>query len=470
MNLTIKNNLNKELLILQSQWLDFQKQQLKNKADEIYFEKILPFLVEKFKQTYADQITQCQYLISLVGMSPEPIILTIKTLEPREILFLYTPDTQKYLDFIGEHLKLRLSVFQRACISGSKTEEVYQEIRKFLDNKNPLNCFIDITGGKKSMVGGAAEAAGILGARVVYVDNQKYNEELRRPMPGSEYLNFLENPYIVFGEIDIQEALQLYQAGSYNEALHILLRLKKKIAEIQKLDILITIVSMHNLWEEHQFEKAYHQAQNCLHMISQYRLGQEFKTAVEKKRDLLNILMDESQNRIYLVFHQYFLAQRYFERKKFDFAVLMLYRTIEMIFSVQLYQKYHIDTNNANLDEDYPLLLAQYNNLLEEAYQKRAVRINKFPQKLGFMNNVIILRAFKDSLLEGYDLKEIRERSDLRNKSFLAHGLKPSTSADYETMEKFFKPIVQRFKDIYLSKINFSELEQWYFPIRLHKL
>ncbi len=470
MSLTMKSDIDKELSILQSQWLDLQKQQLINRASDLYLEKILPFLLEKFKQTYPEQINQCQYLISLIGMSPEPIILTIKTLQPREILFLYTEDTKKYLDFIGEYLKLRPSDFQKACISGSKTEEVYQEIKKFLDGKNPTDCFVDISGGKKSMVGGAAEAAGILGARVVYVDNRKFNEELRRPMPGSEYLNFLENPYLVFGEIDIQEALKLYQAGSYNEALQILLRLKKKIAEIQKLDILIAIVSLHNLWEEHQFEKALSQAQNSLHLIAQYRVGQEFKTAVEKKRDLLNILLDESQNPVYLVFHQYFLAKRYYERKKFDFAVLMLYRTIEMIFSVQLYRKYHIDTNNANIDEDYPLLLAQYNNLLEEAYQRRAVRLNKFPQKLGFMNSVIILRAFKDPLLEGYDLKEIRERSDLRNKSFLAHGFKPNTSADYETMEKFFKSMVQRFKAIYLPQIDDSELEQWYLPIPLHKI
>ncbi len=308
-------DLHKKLYFVRSQWIEFQKQQLKTEARDLYYKEILPLVVEKFKQTYAKEAKECQYLISLVGMSPEPIILTIKTLEPQEIIFLYTPDTQKHLDFIGEYLKLRPSAFQKSCISGSKTEEVYQEIKKFLQNKNPADCFVDISGGKKSMVGGAAEAAGILGTRVVYVDNNEFSEELRQPLPGSEFLNFLENPYEVFGELDIQEALALYQAGSYGEALHVLTRLKKKIAEIQKIELLIDLITFQSNWEEHQFKEAYRRANHCLQLISQYRLGQELRAEVEKKCDLLRKLLDESEKGIYLVFHQYFLAQRYYERK-----------------------------------------------------------------------------------------------------------------------------------------------------------
>lgn len=464
------NNFDRELYLLRSQWLDFLKQQQKDKADQLYLDKILPLVIKKFQQTYAEQAKQCKYLISLVGMSPEPIILVIQTLQPQEVLFLYTPDSSKHLDFIGEYLKLKPSMFQKSCISGSKTEEVYQEIKKFMENKNPMDCVVDISGGKKSMVGGAAEAAGILGTRVVYVDNSEYNEELRKPLPGKEFLNFLQNPYEVFGELDIQEALTLYQAGSYGEANHILNRLRKKIAEIQKIDLLVSLISMHALWEEHQFEKASKQAENSLQLISQYRLGQEWRPEVEKKYDLLKKLLDESDRGIYLVFHQYFLSQRYFERKKFDFAVLMLYRTLELAFSVHLDRKYKIDTNNANIDKTYPLLLAQYNNLLEEAYQDRAVRLEKFPQKLAFMHSVIILRAFKDRLLEDYNLKDIRERADLRNQGFMAHGLRPNTAADYEKMDKYFKNILLRFREEYLPRVDFGELVQWYKPIELTKI
>jgi len=466
----MKKDYDKELHLLRSRWLELKKNQLKEEARKLYYENILPVVVEKFKDDYAKQANQCKYLISMVGMSPEPIILVIQTLQPQEVLFLYTPDTSKHLDSIVEYLKLRASGFQKSCISGSKTEEVYQEIKKFMENRDPTDCFIDISGGKKSMVGGAAEAAGILGTRVVYVDNSEYSDEFRQPLPGSEFLNFLQNPYEVFGELDIQEALKLYQVGSYGEALSILSRLKKKIAEIQKIDLLMAIISFHTLWEEHQFEKAYSQVQNCLKLISQYRMGEQFRLEVERKGELLNKLLDKSEKRIYLVFHHYFLAHRYFDRKKFDFAVLMLYRTIELVLSVHLYQKYKIDTNNANLDVTHPLLLARYNNLLEEAYHVRAVKLDKLPQKLAFMNSVIILRALKDPLVEGYNLREIRERSDLRNQSVLAHGLEPSTSHHFEQMNQFFTPILLRFKEVYLPEIDYNELKNWYEPIPLTKI
>ena len=54
---------------------------------------------------------------------------------------------------------------------------------------------VDITGGKKSMVASASIFGKDYGCRIVYVDFSDYIKDLRKPMPGSEILNIVYNPF-----------------------------------------------------------------------------------------------------------------------------------------------------------------------------------------------------------------------------------------------------------------------------------
>lgn len=53
---------------------------------------------------------------------------------------------------------------------------------------------VDITGGKKSMVASASIFGKDYGCRIVYVDFAEYIKELRKPLPGSEFLNIVYDP------------------------------------------------------------------------------------------------------------------------------------------------------------------------------------------------------------------------------------------------------------------------------------
>ena len=55
--------------------------------------------------------------------------------------------------------------------------------------------YVDITGGKKSMVASAAIFARDYDCNLLYVDYDEYLPELRRPLPGTEDLLLVYSPY-----------------------------------------------------------------------------------------------------------------------------------------------------------------------------------------------------------------------------------------------------------------------------------
>ena len=93
-----------------------------------------------------------------------------------------------------------ITEISKCKIGGSDVVEIYEKVKKQYEewNIHPMKLAMDITGGKKSMVSGAAMAGAVLGADIYYVDSREFLQEFRKPKPGSEYLNLLENPYVVF--------------------------------------------------------------------------------------------------------------------------------------------------------------------------------------------------------------------------------------------------------------------------------
>jgi hypothetical protein len=56
------------------------------------------------------------------------------------------------------------------------------------------NYMINVTGGKKSMVASASIFARDYNASIIYVDTEAFDSNLRRPIPGSEFLNLVYSP------------------------------------------------------------------------------------------------------------------------------------------------------------------------------------------------------------------------------------------------------------------------------------
>lgn len=203
----------------------------RQKAEIFYYETLFPDVIERFKLK-SKTLNKYRYLISLLGYSPQPIILFLRAIEPEKVLFIHSEETEHYLDVIQRWTGLTLAKVVKEGVDSSDPTGVYRAIKDFVAHKNPQEILLDITGGKKSMVGGAAMAGSLLNIDIGYVDYQSYLADLRQPEPGTEYPSILKNPLHVLGDIDFEKAKEAFNHCDFVRCLDVLGELDRRVEDI----------------------------------------------------------------------------------------------------------------------------------------------------------------------------------------------------------------------------------------------
>jgi hypothetical protein len=183
--------MSKQIPYLQ-EWLDLAQNGRFEKAQELYFEKLFEVVINNFCERYSDTLPKGGTLFSVLGFSPEPIILTAKAVEPVTHI-IFTTNNQKVDNSYLE--KFLESKYELIYLNDESFESMYKAMKEQLVLNPNSQITVDITGGKKSMVASASIFGKDYGCRIVYVDFAEYIKELRKPMPGSEILNVVYNPF-----------------------------------------------------------------------------------------------------------------------------------------------------------------------------------------------------------------------------------------------------------------------------------
>ena len=171
-------------------WIELSRNGKPVKAEKIYYDKIFDSVIENLFKKHSDN-RPGELLVSLLGFSPEPIILTAKALKPETHLIISNPVKQEIIDILNDYLE---GDFKLVTLEKDDFKTIYKTIKETLSDYPTRNITIDITGGKKSMVASAAIFGKDYGSKIVYVDFAEYIKDLRKPMPGTEYLNMVYNP------------------------------------------------------------------------------------------------------------------------------------------------------------------------------------------------------------------------------------------------------------------------------------
>lgn len=171
-------------------WIDLSRAGKSEEAEQVYYEELFDAVVERFVDKYVDKRPD-ELLVSLLGLSPEPIILTAKAMQPETHLIISNPVNEDIIKTLDKYLnkKYKLVILKR-----DDFQTIYKTIKESLHDYLTRNITIDITGGKKSMVASASIFGKDYSSRIVYVDFAEYQKELRKPIPGSEFLNIVYNP------------------------------------------------------------------------------------------------------------------------------------------------------------------------------------------------------------------------------------------------------------------------------------
>ena len=178
------------------QWLDLSKGGKAKEAKDFYYENLFDTVIERFEKNNQQVISgsSVDVLISILGFSPEPIVLGAKLLNPKIHIIIHDACVslnEENNRIIGKYL----TDYHFVELQDETFSCIYDTLKEQLSIHPAQHCVINITGGKKSMVAAAAMFARDFNFNVLYVDYTSYNPDLRRPTPGTEVLNWVYDPY-----------------------------------------------------------------------------------------------------------------------------------------------------------------------------------------------------------------------------------------------------------------------------------
>lgn len=170
------------------EWLQLSYAGKFQEAQELYFEKLFPAIVHAFRKTNEDKLPKGGILFSILGLSPEPILLTAACIEP-EVHYIFT--TQADSESVHCLKQYLTSTYKIICLEQEHFSGIYNTLKNALPESSKKPVTIDITGGKKSIVAITAIFGWENNCNIIYVDFKTYIKKLRRPSPGSEVLTIV---------------------------------------------------------------------------------------------------------------------------------------------------------------------------------------------------------------------------------------------------------------------------------------
>lgn len=178
-------------------WFELSRSGQFQEAKDFYFEVLFENVIDNFIETTKGKAKKVDVLFSVLGFTPEPIILTQRALEAKTHVIFYTNnENNRFEKEINPYLsKYLTSDYKLVELADASFQTIYRTLGEQMKLLPASEYAIDITGGKKSMVASAAIFARDFNFNVLYVDYTSYNPDLRRPTPGTEVLNWVYDPY-----------------------------------------------------------------------------------------------------------------------------------------------------------------------------------------------------------------------------------------------------------------------------------
>lgn len=474
---------NDELLKRTEEWMGLERATFKQreKANEFYDKQLMKLITNSFVERNAVHVQEkVGYMIMSVGTSYEPLALSLSLFRPEKIMFLYTEKSERYIEKIVKFCKLEASAYDKRLVDDVNPLPVYREIKNaYLMWKKPEKIYIDFTGGTKAMAVAAAMAGAVVDIQLLYVGSEEYLVDFRKPKPGSEKVQFITNPYEVFGDLEIEKAIAFLGEHNYAGAREKLQGIKEKVPDPsirQQLEFIYYLSEVYEHWDSLEFTKAYKEICCLLSELKRdSRIHPDYimmdfygKLNVQKKileplagiPELLKIknnveVLTNEKYIIPLMFTMCYLAQIREEQQKYDSSTLLLYRLLEMIEQRRL-SNYKINVSrvdymgiNYPLDKGYSsdtkrnmeILRHRISGIKTELFAKGD--FDYLPSQISLLEGFIFLAVLGDELVCGGKeksidlLKRIRSMVYLRNNSIFAHGLAPVSYTDFMKFKQF---------------------------------
>ena len=310
---------------------------------------------------------------------------------------------------------------------------------------------VDFTSGTKSMSAGSVLAAIQELTKISYTSGKRVGGKV---VSGTEIIR-ISSPWkpIVENQLNfLSKLFNKYQFIACKEVINDIRKIVEDPEVINKLKKYELICEGYYYWDTFAHEKA---KENLLKEESIPSENKEFlgklSSTEEKEPFFISDLLNNSKRRAI--------------EGKYDDALARLYRVIELIAQYILKKKYNIDTSNVELDKIIEKISSK---ITKEEIDKIKVKLEKEKDKdgkikIGMQKSYELLYFFNDPLgIEFNNNKKLQDYLKKRNESILAHGIKPITKEEYETLYEEVKKIasiaVKNFDEL-MKKCEFPKFE-----------
>lgn len=440
------------------------------KARELYDTQIWPLT----KEGFADRGRQ-RYAASFhtVGTTPEPVILSVRALDADKVYLLHTEGTESLCGRIERELGWGVERIKTIRVGRSDPEDIYKQVRQKVDELPPDKPIaFDPTGGTKAMVAGLAMFAFSLAeegrtAHVYYVDNEEYDDELRRPVAGTEFLKLLENPREVMSDWIYHRAREAYAWGDFSRAKELFNRAKDREGWAYSLEAVLS--EAYEALDAAQFRLARDKLEELLELLQkpahrQSSLARHI-AAIERQREALeavdqliqalaakdgsvDLLADPTHAACALAALG-FVAERRLNAGRLAEAVLLSYRALELFVQHRLARR-GFDTAKP----DFQRLCAAASITIEDLNEKyqserkkaRARPDDRLEQKgaIDFTTAFFLLRSLGDEPALAVNANKVLGLSSARDVSIFAHGFELPTKANAKNLSEVLITLIQQ--------------------------
>ncbi len=488
--------------------------------DWFYDREIMPLLKDKFRESERAKVNKVyDALIVSVGTSYAPLVLSYTAIGPAMVYFVHTQETGAHVDKVVDHLSLKPSQYQRHVVDRADMNQIYETVSGIYrelagsgaDRRSP-SVAADFTGGTKAMAGALSLVAAMIGADLFYIGSE-WDGAASKPVPGSEFLDRLENPLAAFGEIDRVQASRLWQQGEYTAAADLLEGVNARVPERQQWVVLARLARAYEAWSVLQLRAAAEHLRfvlstgvDTLRRMRVQGWSEAESDILRRQREVaetlaphvggsvidLSVLQDKKMMG-HLIFLLHAIGMRYAAQQKWGLAALHMYRTVEMTLQHRMalygvrtdepdYQAFMLNIPVSAQGESkeekspgettaeptdaaakYPSeewLCAMVNKRLSEWKVKSAWE--SLPRQLALADTHALLCVARDPLVtktqasaNGESVffvpsgKTVRDSLQARNYHYLIHGYLAVGKDEFTKMQKLADEFVNRLRELY---------------------
>lgn len=442
-----------ELLAVQERWLALGRERNgRAQQDKVYASEF----AEPFARVFAglplhgvaQDMPRPRALISVLGLSWQPVALMAAWCRPARMLVLgteeslkLTPGGEGVLSVVARVAGISRDAIEPVRIADPGEADIYRAVRDFLRRSGvpPREVFVDPTGGKKSMSASAALAGFLAGAPLVYVDYGEYHGPNRIPVAGTEYPRLLVNPLEVMGDLELRDIFGAFNRSDFLEAEGLARRLADRLYEPREAECLAKLAHGYGAWDRFDFTGALQrlgEARNVLDRFADqggWGWAPAVRAALARNLPALDALAsiqkqpDRIGDGVPLLVWYLAAARRLLGAEKPSLAVLLTYAAVERYVDLCLWIDFRLDDEKP----DYSRVTGMLDRTKYEEAGRRLFgndyKARELDGPLMFSNGAQLLAALSPERLKMEDLGHLKGLSTARNKCEYEHGFLPQT-------------------------------------------